>query len=235
MACSTLIVRTMYRRSGIMALRRLGIEPVVCATARIEPIGFDAHTPCDALILTSAAAVPCVPAHWYALPVFCVGAATARAARRVGLLNVQGIAPDVAVLLANLPPVLGFGRVVHLGGEQLSQDIAGSLRDQGHDAVHVPCYRLVTRSRAAPAVAEALRCAGVQHVLVTSVQAAMGFDHILKQVGLASAWAGFDIHAISARVAEAVPAAPRSVHVAPSPDMRGLVKSLQSRLTLTPS
>lgn len=128
-----------------------------------------------------------------------------------------------------------FGRVVHLGGDVVAEDIATRLCAQGRVAVHLPCYRLVGHHTMAPRVVHALESGGVQHVLVTSVQAAVCFDALLSARGLASAWDCLDVYAISSRVAKALPASPRSVYIAPTPDMQGLVKSLQSRLTHTPS
>ncbi|MEX2518885.1 MAG: uroporphyrinogen-III synthase, partial [Paracoccaceae bacterium] len=94
----------------------------------------------DALIFTSARAVEAL-ARFGApppLPAWCVGPATAAAARRAGLGPVIAAEGDGEALVAAL--AMADGRLLHIRGRDASVDILGALRRAGRDAREVVAY-----------------------------------------------------------------------------------------------
>ncbi len=230
-----LVVRTQAKRTGVAALRRMGFDPYVVATALIEPVFFDRKVPCAALIITSATTAAFIPQHWRDLPVFAVGVATARAAQRVGCSDVR-LGPGDGVGLVQMVRAASLrGPILHLGGVTIAVDVARTLSDVGVLCVHLPCYRLMARPHLSRKVCAALQTGRVSDVLISSEQAAQFFMNSVALAGLEVALATCHVHVISARVAQALNLQASDIYIAPSPDMQGLVKSVQSRLTDTRS
>lgn len=115
-------------------LRALGHDPLVAPLLAIHPLPF-AETPPrpGALAFTSRNAVAAIVerpelAEWRTLPVFAVGAATARAAREAGFDDVRSADGDVralAKLIAVHGGALG-GEVLHLCARERAGDLTGS-------------------------------------------------------------------------------------------------------------
>ncbi|QNM82078.1 uroporphyrinogen-III synthase [Sphingomonas sabuli] len=100
------------------AARALGIEAIVMSLFAVEPVAWRAPDPAafDGLLLTSANAPRCAGAELdqlVILPAYCVGAATAAAARKAGLSVAATGTAGVDALLQSLPADL---RLLHLGG-----------------------------------------------------------------------------------------------------------------------
>ncbi len=127
-------------------LRALGHEPVIAPLLAAAPIG---EGPIDlsgvaALAFTSALGVAAFAARskTRALPVFTVGAATAREARESGFSQVNASDGDVAAL-ARL--ILGRKRslpgvVLHPGAVELAGDLSGELQAGGMEARRLAIY-----------------------------------------------------------------------------------------------
>lgn len=90
------------------------------------------------IILTSANAAPMVP-RMPGLPAWCVGAASARAAKRAGLDPRDG-GGDAAALIDTLLHARPEGPLVHAHGVHLARDVVGALRAAGIEARGVPVY-----------------------------------------------------------------------------------------------
>ncbi|GAB4262822.1 MAG: uroporphyrinogen-III synthase [Pararhodobacter sp.] len=90
------------------------------------------------LILTSANAVPMIPP-LPGLTAWCVGAATARAARQAGFTTREG-GGDAEALIALLRAERPDGPLVHAHGRHLARDVVGALRDAGLDARGIAVY-----------------------------------------------------------------------------------------------
>lgn len=108
------------------AARRLGLKPVVRPLFKIEPIAWQAPAPADfdALVLTSANALRAggpLLERFRALPAYCVGEATAAAARAAGFAVAATGPGNVDELLAMLPPGL---RLLHPCGEDRREPAA---------------------------------------------------------------------------------------------------------------
>lgn len=118
------------------ALAERGIESVIAPVMEITAIPAELRDPPPAaLILTSrraAKALEAAPASWQTLPVYCVGSATAQAAKRYHFDNTisgQGSALDLLPLIAQRH---GNGdRLLHLSGDTVKIDLAPLLASRG--------------------------------------------------------------------------------------------------------
>jgi len=133
-------------------VRKLGHEAFVAPLLEVRPIGAG---PVDlagvgALAFTSANGVRAFAGRMPApdLPVFAVGAATARAARAAGFAQVTAADGGVAALVAAILRHRGtlVGAVLQPGATELAGDLAGALQAGGVAARTLPLYE--TRARA---------------------------------------------------------------------------------------
>lgn len=89
------------------------------------PVASDAFAGARGLVLTSANAVAMV-AHLAPMPAWCVGAATAQAARSAGF-DVRISGGDAAHLIADLASARPAGPLVHAHGVHLAADLSARL------------------------------------------------------------------------------------------------------------
>ena len=129
----------------------LGFEPVVAPLLRVQAV---AGGPLDltgvaALAFTSANGVAAYSDRCAerALPVFAVGAATARAARARGFASVVSADGDVATLARTIVaqgPLSGV--VLHPGAAELAGNLSGDLAARGVPARTVAVYETVAQA-----------------------------------------------------------------------------------------
>ena len=155
-------------------LVQMGHEPVVrpLIETRLVRVGLDALESAGALAFTSQTAIDAalsqglVPA-LADLPVFTVGDATADAAHRAGLKQVQsagGTVSDLATLIL-APPRSWGGDLVHLSARQPAGDLTGLLEKGGCAARRVTLYETIDAAKVeAPE--------GVEAILIHSAMAA---------------------------------------------------------------
>jgi len=101
-----------------------------------------APTPGRVLVITSQTAVLVDPEGlraWQGHQVFCVGATTAQTLSAAGL-HPNFVAETAQTLLRHLLDN-SYDDILHIGGTDISLDIAQKLRDQGRHAHHVAIYR----------------------------------------------------------------------------------------------
>jgi uroporphyrinogen-III synthase len=159
------------------------------------------------------------------LPVFCVGDATAEAARAAGFSAIHSAGGDLVDLIALVAAKAdrAMGPMVHAAGADLAGDLAGALRTQGF-AVEVRSYYKAVQSTSLPDVLEAALNESppdVDAVLFHSARAAAAF---VNQVKHHSALARIDAVCLSDAVADAARAALwRSVTVAGQPQEEALL------------
>ena len=159
------------------------------------------------------------------LPVFCIGDATAAAARSAGFATVRSADGDVAALAALVAGALApdAGRLLHAAGADLAGDLAGDLRARGFDVEIRTYYRALTSPRLPAMVEQALGDSppAIDAVLFHSARAAATFATLVKQrEGLAR----IDALCLSEAVADAVRPMPwRRVLVAGQPQEQALL------------
>lgn len=178
-----------------------------------DPAVFDGAR---ALVLTSASALPFLPPLPPGLPAFCVGAATARAARAAGFDAIEG-GGDAAALIATLQRLAPEGPLVHAHGADVAHPIPGTRAVAVYDAV----------ARDLNGAARMALCGQVPVLApLFSPRAARLFA---AQPGVAEA-AVLRLVAISAACAAALPPG-WPVRVARSPDSGGMLHALSQVMT----
>lgn len=188
-----------------------GAEPVRLPLFATEPLDWTAPDPRhhDALILTSANAVRLAGpglARLAALPVYAVGAATAAAARAVGL-TVAASGDGDAMSLAERARAASIDRALHLAG-----------RDRAHAALPGVTLTLpVYASAAVPVTPAALaRLAGTTALLHSARAGARLADLVADRARIA-------LVAISAAAGDAAGTGWASLRIAARPDDAALI------------
>jgi uroporphyrinogen-III synthase len=154
------------------------VAPVLQARALVDPT--PAMTGVDALAFTSAAAVRMFAALTPDLgsagrdpPAFCVGEATAAAARRAGLSAVTSAGGDVATLAALIAATVPTGAtVLHPCARETAGDLTAPLAASGVTLRQAPIYQTEAVKAPPPEIADLLRADRLDAVLVHSPKAA---------------------------------------------------------------
>lgn len=109
----------------------LGHEPVLAPCLEILPLPARLPPHPAAIILTSAQAIPALPAAWAELPAFCVGDATAARLREAGFNRVESASGDARDLLRLVTMRRLPGLHVLAVGERHGLALAQQLRAAG--------------------------------------------------------------------------------------------------------
>ncbi|MCB1395859.1 MAG: uroporphyrinogen-III synthase [Rhodobacter sp.] len=188
-------------------------------------VDADAFAGARGLILTSANAVPMLPP-MPGLPAWCVGAATARAARKAGFAA-RDCGGDATALIDTLQSLRPAGPLVHAHGIHLARDVVGALREAGLTARGVAVYeaRLLDWPHS---VIEVLASRRRIIAPLFSPRAADGF---LRNLGPLRP-PGLALVAISPACAERLPADLRLLTtVAVTPDAAGMLRGISEALS----
>ena len=210
------------------ALRARGHEALLSPVLEIVATGA-AIDPgqAQALIATSAHAFEFLPqadaARLAPLPLFVVGARTARAAADAGLSPPRLIAAsalELAQQMAAALPVLA--PLLYLAGHDRKPDLEAALQAQGRVIEVVETYEARAVEALAPEVAQALTRGEADAVLHFSRRSARLFAACVAKAGLATQADGLRHVCISRDAALGEGAV-----IAPTPDSAGLFKALE--------
>jgi uroporphyrinogen-III synthase len=171
-------------------LAEQGHEPVLLP---LMTIGFPELPPLElgglqALIATSRNALrglarnPAL-ATATALPIYCVGEATAAMAAESGFTDIRkgpGTARELAPVIAATAEADG-GALLYLTGEQIAFDLAGALGEAGFDIRRVIVYKAEANCEAGPALAAQLQ-AGLGGVVLMSPRTAEVFAALMQDL-----------------------------------------------------
>lgn len=141
-----------------------------------------ALTGIQAILLTSATAIPMLTPNLRPVPVLAVGDATAAKAREAGFTNVVSAAGNARVLVALASATCdpGRGSLLLPGAAETAYDMVTPLRGMGFRVLR----RIVYRSRAVPALPAAadaaLRARTVTHALFYSPASASAFIRLSR-------------------------------------------------------
>lgn len=185
----------------------------------------------DAVLLTSANAAFALPPY-AALPVYAVGAATARAARAQGAATVTTAAGDwrsLAELLAGPAGPRPGARLLHLSGAEIRGDLAGAAAAAGCTVER----RIVYAARAIPwlepGVRALLAAAALDAVLFFSPAHAATWRRQIERAAAGCLLFPLRAVALSEAVAEPLRALPwRRVAVAAAPEVARLIDRLEA-------
>jgi uroporphyrinogen-III synthase len=201
----------------------LEIEPLPGARPSLEGV--------QAIVLTSANAVPALFEHARRLPAYAVGEATAAAARAAGcsrIIVAEGDAKRLGGLIAaRCRP--GDGALLHLSGEEAREGLADALKPAGLELRRHVVYRAICARSLSQRLQAALRRRTIGAVLLFSPRTARTFADLVRKAGLEEGLEGAAALCLSAAVAEEVRALGWSeVRVAKSPCTAALVHLLDA-------
>ena len=210
------------------ALRARGHDPLLSPVLEIVATGGAIDPgPAKALIATSAHAFEFLPqadaARLAPLPLFVVGARTAKAATDAGLAPPRVIAASALELAQQMAKALpARARLLYLAGHDRKPDLEAALGAQGHGIDVVEIYEARAVEALAPEVASALVRGEADAVLHFSRRSARLFAACVAKAGLATQADGLRHVCISRDAALGEDAV-----VAPTPDSAGLFKALE--------
>jgi uroporphyrinogen-III synthase len=223
------------------ALRAKGHEVVLAPMLRFEPVacsGLDADY--GAVIVTSANALRAVEGQigedLLKRPVFAVGEATAKAARKTGFGKVAAANSDAAALrelvLASVKKrqFRKSDALLYLAGADLSRDFAGEFGADGLDVVTVTTYRMAALSHLPREVCEAFAANTIQAVLHYSQRSAHAFLDASRAEGVEISALAVPHCCLSPNIAAILREAGAQVFSAASPDEKALFAVLERAL-----
>jgi uroporphyrinogen-III synthase len=214
------------------ALSDRGQKPIVAPLFAVAP-GAEPppEGPFDALILTSANAVPALekaPQAWRdALPAFCVGVRTANAARELGFATrtAKGNRADLlALIVEHLPPAQ---KLLLVAGQDRHEDLPEQLRAAGHEVTIWTAYEAQAVEALPEPAAEALRSGAADAALHYSPRGTQVFLELAGKAGLTAQALALPHVVLSAEVAAAlISAGADTVLVAEHPEEAALFAAL---------
>lgn len=186
-----------------------GVNSIVAPVMEIQPEPLPQIIPegVDALLLSSRHAahmLSMLPEAMRQLPVFCVGEATAEAARASSATQVQAGDEDMLALLPRLVAAMGgSGHLYYLAGNEVRVPVAELLPAQGIRVSQHVAYRAEAASQLTPELVEALQTKRVTGVSFFSPRSATIARALLAQHGLPELSGTIDAYCLSLAVAEA--------------------------------
>ncbi|MBL8805342.1 MAG: uroporphyrinogen-III synthase [Rhodospirillales bacterium] len=179
-----------------VALAMHGHEAVLAPMISIAPLADAAIdlAGAQALLFTSANGVRAFAQirRERDLPAFCVGSATAEAARTAGFGTVEVAGGDVdalaALVRARLKPA--DGALVHAAGTVVAGDLAGALAADGFEVRRTPLYVAESAAELPDAAVAELRAGRIDAVTFFSPRTAEIFARSAHRAGLADEFGG---------------------------------------------
>jgi uroporphyrinogen-III synthase len=212
-------------------LARRNIEPLFVKLLEIEPLPLPADftqrlEQAQAVLLSSANAVPALSAARRDLPVLAVGDATAQAARAAGFAQVESADGDAMALaaLARRRSDPAAGPLLYLRGADVAGDLVGQLAGFSVDQAVV--YRAVPVRELPAAARGALAQGELEFVALFSPRAAAGFVSLVTAAGLAQSCSRLKLLALSSAVAQAADLPWASRHIATHPSRPGMLAAI---------
>ena len=214
------------------SLRERGKDPVVAPLFQVLPSGEKPPKgPFDALVLTSANAVPALeslPKSWRgSLPAFCVGTRTADAAGELGFTAHSargGRAELLALILEQLPK---GQKLLLVAGRDRHEDLPQQLRDAGHEVTIWTAYEARATETLPAAAGDALRDGSADAALHYSPRSAEVFFDLAGKAGLTEQAQALPQLALSAAIAAPlISAGSDTVLVAEHPEEAALFAAL---------
>lgn len=222
-------------------LRARGIESILAPMLRIEPEAAAAArlggalAGVQAVLFTSANGVRAFAhaSNRFDLPAYCVGEASAAAARIAGFRTVasaDGDVTDLTVMVASrLAP--GNGAVLHAAGHDTAGNLGVDLATRGFSVRRVELYRAVAADTFAADVAAALRRDEISLALFFSPRTVETFVRLTRAVGLTEHCKKMTAVCLSRNVAAALDGQPwRAVATARAPTLAALLAALDEIL-----
>ncbi len=216
-------------------LKQHGIESIVAPLMQIEHCSPNTNeVTADALLLTSrhaAHALAQLPPHYKELPVFCVGSATAQAARAADFLAITEGESDVLALLPRMVESLPVdSQILYLAGEETRVDVATLLAAQQRYVTKVIAYKADAVTELSAPLREALAAQRVTGAVFFSPRSAALAAERLNEHGLAAMASNMEAYCLSLAVAETAGTLGwKRLHACAIPTQQAMVDLIVSR------
>ena len=181
------------------------IEPMLRPEVMTGPIDVAG---CGGIVVTSRhgleaiARQPAALAKARAVPVYCVGAATAALARELGLpLVVEGPGTAAGLVDHLLAAEQDRGPLIHVSGTDVTVDIAARLVHAGRPARRVVAYRMTAAEQLSDAARRGLEDGSIEGVILMSPRTTRAYVALVRGAGLAAKVAGLRYVCLSEAVA----------------------------------
>jgi uroporphyrinogen-III synthase len=207
----------------------LGYRPILAPMLQVHRRSAELPDDAGALLVTSANAVPSLPAWARHRPVLAVGDATAALIRRAGFPDVLSAEGDAQALAAatrrHVPPGIPL---LLLAGKDQGANLAQALSDSGWPVTRAEVYDAVPATTLPADATAALRQDAVHAALFFSARTALAFIDLVLTEGLAPHLAHTDACAISPRAGQALERlAWRQIRIAAQPTQDAILALLQ--------
>lgn len=191
MAPTILITRPQEKALALrQELEAKGFGTMVEPLLTIEPLGPIGPLSPDvqAIVLTSAHAVPALTDEAKRLPVFAVGRATSQAAREAGCKQVTAGDSDGAALAALIAErcAPGGGAILHVAGEVVREELQQILQSKGFDFSREVVYRARAQTALSDDLVQAWQRGNIAAVLLFSPRTAEILVRLLIEQRLTS-------------------------------------------------
>lgn len=209
----------------------MGLHPVLAPVLEIQPVAARLPSPArlQAVLVTSANAIPALPEAYHGLPLLAVGDVTAARAREAGFLTVASARGDVQALIslvlarcdpAGLPLLLAAGK-------DRSVDATPALQSRGFTVIRRSVYAAVPVAELPVAAQTALTEGTLRATLFFSPATARAFVRLLLAALRPECVAGITALAISRPTETALAPLPwRRIRVASRPNQDELLALL---------
>jgi uroporphyrinogen-III synthase len=213
-------------------LAEMGLAAILGPCLEIRPLPARLPPPAQvqAVLLTSANAVPALSEAWHDRPVFAVGAATAAQARAAGCTDVHSADANAqalaALVTARLHP--SAGPLLLLSGRGQGLALAAILRSHGFRVVRRAVYAAVPPAALPAPVVAALRAGEIHAALFFSAETARAFLRLAERAGMLAGLRQAEAIAISNPTRMALEAGPwRRIRVAAQPTQDAMLACLR--------
>lgn len=212
-------------------LKDLGFTPIPAPLLRIRPLEHRLPDPAllQAILVTSANALPGLPSTYRHLPLYAVGDGTAARARALSFCIVVSAGADAAALASLARAALRpeAGPLLLAAGTGRSAALAASLRATGFAVLRRTLYEARPVACLPAAAANALTKKGLAAALFFSAETAHTFARLVIKAGLAPALGSVTALAIGESAAAVLRPLPfRCVRVALRPTEEALLAML---------
>ncbi|WP_417456525.1 uroporphyrinogen-III synthase [Kordiimonas sp.] len=211
-------------------LEAMGHTVIIAPMIQIDPVSFEIPSEDRSLIVTSknGARLGLANIGNKGRPIFAVGEQTAEEARALGFTNVT-VGPGTARQM--VPILLECGvsekrKYTHLGGTNISYNIADVLRGEGIDAEYTVTYQARPMRSFSAGVQEAMEEGEIDMALFYSPRTATIFEEAAAEYGRSDWLNKMDAACLSTRVAENLIGPWRSVRYAIIPTEKALFSLL---------
>ncbi len=222
-------------------LQALGHETTIEPMLTIAPVPYSfPDAPIAAIVLTSRHGARMIAGeftrHLANVPGYCVGKATAEAARIAGFKHVMDGGGNAAALTAAVSGAFDSdnGVVLHARGRHTRGDIAGKLRRQGFDAREVIVYEAIATPELSLRARKAITSHALDGIVFLSPRTAQIFAVLVNNAGLTPALAGLDAYCLSDAVAAPLAGLSMNDAIAGQPSLSALLDLLEHRPAASP-